>query len=228
MNSEIRSKLDMGDRVHAYCLAHPFDDPGQTGLVTRLGERLARAHALGALESTGHRTVHAAVDNKDEIRALIREDLRVIAGIADVVSLDEPGLSARLELPAISASHLDFVNETRAMIGQTEARREQFVAHGMPAGLLEQVNARLAQYIAAVAEKGSGVVTHVGANAELEMVTGEIMILANALDRLFAVRYRRNAELLAAWKSAREVVGPATRQTEPEEGSGSAVEEPAA
>jgi hypothetical protein len=228
MNSDIRSKLDMGDRAHAYCVAHPFDDPGQMGLVTRLGERLERAHALGALESTGHRIASAAVDNKDEIRALIHEDLMALSGIAAVVALDEPGLSARLEVPAITASHQDFVNETRAMVGQAEGRREQFVAHGMPAGLLEEINARLAQYTLAVAEKGSGIVTHVGANAELEEVIGEVMIIANALDRLYSVRYRKNAELLAAWKSAREVVGPAARSTRDNEAPGGEAQEPAA
>jgi hypothetical protein len=231
VNSDIRSKLDMGDRVHAFSVGHPFDDPGQMGLVTRLGDRLERAHTLGALESTGHRIAQAAVDNKDDIRALIHEDLRVLSSIAELVAIDVPGLSARLALPLTNASHLAFLNETRAMVGQAEQLREVFLTHGMPPGLIGDINAKLARYTEAVVEKGSGVVTHVGANAELEEVTGEVMIIVNALDRLNAVRYRKNPDLLAAWKSAREVVGPAARSRREEETPGGevgGVEEPAA
>ena len=231
MNSIIRSKLDAGDRANAFCLAHPSDDPGVTGLVTRLGDRLTRAHDLATQERTGHLTVHASVDTKDEDRALIREELFILSGIADLIAMDEPGVDVRFEVPAANVSHQAFLTATRAILGQVEPRRDQFLSHGMPATLLDDLGTLVGHYEDAVEEKGAGINTHVGANAELETVVGEVMILLNLLDRVHKVRFRRNVELLAAWMSAREVAGPArgTREDEaPPEVPGGGLEEPAA
>jgi hypothetical protein len=216
----IRSKLDTGDSVYAFSLAHPSDDPGQTGLVSRLGERLTRAHALATQERTGHLTVHASVDNKDEIRALIRQDLLILAGIAELIVMDEPGLDARLELAAGNASHRVFLTGTQAILIQAGGRKDQFVAHGMPVTLLDDLATLVGHYEDAVEEKQAGTSAHVGANADLEAVVREIMLIIHLLDRLNTARFRRNAELLAAWRSAREVVGPARSGPEEEPPAG--------
>ena len=227
MNGIIRSKLDTGDRVHAFSLAHPSDDPGHAGLVTRLGERLSRARALATQELTGHLTVHASVDNKDEIRGLIRQDLLILSGIADLIAVNEPGLDARFTLPHATVSHQVFLSGTQAMLAQMEGRQEQFLAHGMSATLLEDLTTLVGHYEAAVNEKRAGTSAHVGANADLEAVTREIMLIVHLLDRINQVRFRKNSELLAAWKSAREVVGPA-RSAVTDEPPADGVEEPAA
>ena len=49
---------------------------------------------------------------------------------------------------------------------------------------------------------------HVGARADLEAVTEDLMELVALLDGLNRYRFRNNAELTAAWESARNVVGP--------------------
>ncbi len=209
MNRIIRSKLDTGDRVHGFSLAHPSDDPGQAGLVTRLGDRLGRARALAMQEFTGRLTVHASVDNKDEVRALIRKDLLILSGIADLMAVDEPGMHARFKLPHASVSHQAFLASTRTVLAQAEGRKEPFIAHGMSATLLEDLTALVRHYEDAVEEKQAGTSAHVGANAALDAVVREIMLIIHLLDRLNTLRFRKNGELLAAWRSARDVVGPA-------------------
>ncbi len=215
MNSGIRSRLDTGDRVHAFCLAHPSDDPGVTGLVTRLGDRLERGRILGTQEITGRLTVHSAVDTKDEIRALIRKDLLILSGVASLAGVEEPGLEARFRLPPARVSHHAFLMTTRAMLAQAEPERERFLAQGMPANLLQDLTTLVGHYDEAVDEKQGGTSAHIGANADLDAVAREVMLIIHLLDRVFQVQYRRNVELLAAWKSAKDVVGPA-RNGQPE------------
>jgi hypothetical protein len=57
-----------------------------------------------------------------------------------------------------------------------------------------------------VAETNEGRRGHVGARAELDAVSDEVMQLVEMLDGLNRYRFAREAELLAAWESARHVV----------------------
>jgi hypothetical protein len=59
-----------------------------------------------------------------------------------------------------------------------------------------------------VNEKHNGRAAHVGARAELDAVTSEIMLDVRQLDALNRFFFRNDAEALGAWKSARNVAWP--------------------
>jgi hypothetical protein len=69
---------------------------------------------------------------------------------------------------------------------------------------------------------------------ELELIAREITDVVRQLDALTKHRFPRDPNVLAAWKTARNIVGPARRQAVPEEpsapvaGAGDAVVAPAA
>jgi hypothetical protein len=206
MNGSIRRKLDSGERAHAFSLAHPSDDPGHSSLVTRLGERLVRARSLAAQEITGRKTVQASVRAKAEIRRQIRQQLLILSGTARLVALDERGVEALFKLPRVRESHQAFLAFARTALAQATERKAQLMAYGLPVTFLEDCTALVRRYEAAVGERQAGGGAHVGANAALVAVTKEVMRIIQLIDRINAVRFRRNAELLAAWKSARTVV----------------------
>jgi hypothetical protein len=52
---------------------------------------------------------------------------------------------------------------------------------------------------------------HIGARADLIAVARELVELAGVLDGINRFRFRNDPELLAAWESARNVVGPFKR-----------------
>jgi len=56
---------------------------------------------------------------------------------------------------------------------------------------------------------------HVGAHAELGAVTDEIMLIIRQIDALTRFSFRRDAESLAAWKSARDVAWPLPDKAQP-------------
>jgi hypothetical protein len=79
----------------------------------------------------------------------------------------------------------------------------------MPETFLDELGAALDKFEQALNEKHNGRAAHVGARAELEAVTSEIMLIVRQLDALNRFRFRSDAESLAAWKSARDVAWPA-------------------
>lgn len=54
-------------------------------------------------------------------------------------------------------------------------------------------------------EKHASQSAHVGAHADLEAVTAEVMQLVRQLDALTQYRFRDDPEALGAWRSARNV-----------------------
>jgi hypothetical protein len=218
MNAETRLRLDMGTRVRGFCRAHPSDDPGHAGLVARLEDRLNRATALAEQQRTGQVTAHASVLSKDDHKVLVRDQLLVLKGAAELAALDDPGLDARLEPPPLALSHRAFLTGARVALAQATPIKDLLVKHGMPATFLEDLTAQVDQYEHAVEEKMTARNTHVGASADLEAVTAEIMLVVKLLDRVNRVRFRRDAELLAAWKSARDVAWENPPESEPGDG----------
>jgi hypothetical protein len=79
----------------------------------------------------------------------------------------------------------------------------------MPETFLDELGAALDRFEQALNQKHSGRAAHVGARAELDAVTAEIMLIVRQLDALNRFRFRNDAESLAGWKSARDVAWPA-------------------
>jgi hypothetical protein len=228
MNAEIRLRLDMGDRVRRFHRDHPPEDPGQAGLVTRLGDRLDRADILIEQQRTGQVTAHASVLSKDEHKVLVRDQLLVLQGTAQLAALDDPGFDARFEPPPISVSHRSFVAGSRVCLAQAAPMKDLLIKHGMPATFLDDLAGQVDLYEQVVENKITARSAHVGASADLEAVTAEIMLIVKLLDRINRIRYRKNPELLAAWRSARDVAWVNPPEPEPESGEGKPGEEPAA
>jgi hypothetical protein len=76
---------------------------------------------------------------------------------------------------------------------------------GLTDALLGALTADLDAYDAAVSRQRNALTAQVGAGAELRAVTDDIMGVVKNLDALHRVRFRKDRELHAAWKSARNV-----------------------
>ena len=105
------------------------------------------------------------------------------------------------------------------------AHRELLIRYGMPESFLDELGASLNRFEQVLNEKHNGRAAHVGARAELEAVTSEIMLDVRQLDALNRFFFRNDAESLAAWKSSRDVAWPIVDKEEPPAGN---TEKPAA
>ena len=92
-------------------------------------------------------------------------------------------------------------------------------------GLRRALQSKLLQYLRAlgglektIESTRAGRRDHVGASADLQTVAAEIKKQVRALDGMVRYRFGDNAELMGAWRSARNVLGPFKAKSEPEAG----------
>ena len=208
MNFSVRRKLDMAGRVRDFCRTHPDQNPGYTAAAQRLEERLVRAEALAQQQVTGQQMAAGAVVNKEELRLDIHRIIALLAGLAGPAAKEERDLAVGIIRPDVNGSHQAFLTRSRVAAAIGSTHKELLTRYGMPDAFLDELNTALDRYEQALNQQHAGRAAHVGARAELEAVTSEIMLIVRQLDALLRFRFRRNAESLAAWKSARDVAWP--------------------
>jgi hypothetical protein len=118
----------------------------------------------------------------------------------------------RLERNARSRQAL--LAAARAMADQAVAHKEVLSEHGMTEELLAELQEAVVQFEAIAEEGARARRDRIGAVSEVKAVTTEIRGLVRVLDGLNRHRFRGNGEMLAAWASAQEVIGPAQSRSE--------------
>jgi hypothetical protein len=115
------------------------------------------------------------------------------------------------------------------LLGKATVLKDALVGQGMSPTLLDNLAAAIADFEKTLEATRASKLEHVGASADLRAVASEISKLVRVLDGVVRFAYSDNAELMGAWASARDVVGPFKHsQPEPEPGSGGGTVAPAA
>jgi hypothetical protein len=180
---------------------------GDIPVFTRLKESVVRAGDLAMQERAGRIAARAGTLRRKELRLTIHAGLlRHLVRVGEAAAEEEPELAFRFTLPRLNGPYRAFATAARAMLVETQARRELFVRVGMPDQLLDELGRMLDQYDAAVDQALAGRRTHIGARAQLEAVTLEILALVRLVDGINRHRFRNDPERAAAWASAKNVV----------------------
>jgi hypothetical protein len=133
--------------------------------------------------------------------------------VAALAAAEQPGLAEHFELSPGNASNEAFRTHAHKMLEQGQAQKELLARHGLADKLLEDLAAAVGDLDESVEESNEGRRDHVGARADLKAVSDEVIKVVQMLDGLNRYRFSGNAELLAAWESARKVmVGPRTAE----------------
>jgi len=118
------------------------------------------------------------------------------------------------------ATHQALLTMSRAILEQATAEKELLVSLGMSEHVLDELATVLGQYEQTVAATSAGRREHVGARADLETVARDISEQIRLLDKVVRYRMGDNAELMAAWDSARNVPGPFKTKNVPQSDRG--------
>ena len=220
MNRIVRRRLEMFVHVRAFSRAHPGTDANYAVVLDQLDQGIIRMQALAKQQQDGVATSRASTARRRAVRHRLHNELvRHLVTVAGVAAAEEPGVVAEFELPAGNETNEVFRTFAHRMLDHGQARKELLVKHGLSEKLLDDLTAALAEFDAAVDASSEGRREHVGARAELRAVSDELMVLVDMLDGLNRYRFSGNAELQAAWGSARKVVvGPRAAEPEPAEG----------
>jgi hypothetical protein len=209
MNIEIGRRMDTLTRVITFSEAYPEDSEGYRVMLSRLKEGAARVEALATQQRAGLLDTRAATAQKKKLRSLIQHHLLVpMARVAIAAAAEAPELGLLFRPPASNAGRVTWRTAAHAIATEAAARKDLLLRHGMSEAMLKDLVDALDQYDAALGRGNVGRSAHVGATADLEAVQRSNMQVIDLLDGLNRYRFRDNPELLAAWASARNVVGP--------------------
>jgi hypothetical protein len=221
MKTSIRRKLEMAARVRDFVRAHPDPNPGTTAAAERLVERLARAEGLAQQAVAGRQAVSGAIAARRKLRNEIADTLALLAGLGREAAREEPDLSPAVAPQRGSTSNQAFLTGGRVAAAAATTHRELLQRYGMPETFPDDLGRMLDQFEASLNERNAGQAAHVGAHADLDAVSAELMHLVRQLDALNEFRFRNDAEALGAWRSARNVPWPnGEKQERATEGDG--------
>jgi hypothetical protein len=209
MNAVLRRRFEMAVRVRDFLRAHQTDGVPEGTVLAHLEELLQRADALAARQRDGVVVRRASTEQRVGVRrALQSKLLRYLAGVGAVAGKENVELGAQFRLPRTRASNQAFVTMVRGMLEKATAQKDLLVSRGMSEKLLDDLGAALAEFEKTLEATRAGRLEHVGASADLRSVATEIAQQVRLLDGLVRYRFGDNAELMGAWLSARNVLGP--------------------
>jgi hypothetical protein len=205
----------MAVRVRDFSRAHPSTDANYAAVLGQVEERIARMEALAKQQQDGTVTAHASTVRRKVLRRRLHHELlRHLVTVADIAAGEQPGLAERYALPNGHATNEAFRTLARRLLVQGQAEQAVLAKHGLADKLLDDLAAAVEEFDGSVSQSNAGRRERVGAVADLKAVSDEVMQLVEMLDGLNRYRLAGNAELMAGWESARNVVAEA-RAVEP-------------
>lgn len=106
------------------------------------------------------------------------------------------------------------------MLAKATEHKELLVKRGLSESVLTDIATALEQFERTLEATRAANREHVGASGELRALAGEIAEQVRLLDGLVRYRFGDDAELMTAWASARNVLGPFRSRGEAEAGGG--------
>jgi len=205
MRANTRRRLGAARGAMHFVATHPDPNPSANSVGVKLTELVNTADGLMATQREANVNAASAVNRKAQLREDIGINVIILARTAKMALPENPNLTVHLRLPKGRASEPAFLSVAQVALKEAIANKELFLKYGMPSDLLDIMTAQVAEFEAAIARQKNANATQAGANAELEAVTADIMGVLNHLDAINRLRFKHDAELRAAWKTARNV-----------------------
>lgn len=209
MNAQVRRTMEMAAGVLGFLRAHPSEGESYRKVLNHFEELLARAEALVAQQRAGLIATRAASARRKELRHELHFKLLPhLVSVGVVAAKDRADLALQFQLPGLHATHLGFLTAAKAMLAKAEAQKDVLVSQGMSEGLLDALGKAVAEFETVNEMSRSGRRDHVGARADLDAISVQILDQVRLFDGVVRFRFGEDPELMAAWESARNVPGP--------------------
>ena len=210
----------MGTRVRDFCRAHPSDDPSYATLLGRLEDLLTRADGLATQQRAGRiAELWAAARRTDLRRDMHFQLLRHLVRVGELAAKEKPELGGKFRLRAQNSTHKSFLVAAKAMLAEGFANKELFLKLGLSQNMLDELSKEVVDFEGATETGNIGRSDHIGARADLDTVSLEILEVVELLNTFNRFRFRDAPDLAAAWESTRKVLGPVRgRSAQPNNG----------
>jgi hypothetical protein len=208
MNRLLRRRLEMAARVCEFLRTHQKQEDGEEPALVRLEQLIARANVLAAEQRAGIVASRSAAAQRLAIRGVVETKLlRFLVAAGVVAARSHLELAEQFRLPS-SGAHQAFLTAARGMLQTATAQQELLVKEGMKASVLDDLSGALLEFEKTLEASRVGRRLHTGASAELHAIAAEIVERVRLLDGLVRYRFGDDPQLMGAWISARNVLGP--------------------
>jgi hypothetical protein len=229
MKASVRRTIEMSKRVLNFSLAHPDPSAGYSAALERLKNAVEQAEVLVARQEDGFKAHRAATGSKQSLRRKIRRILLLhVCRVGEAASIEVPELAAKFRLTREAVPYLAFRTAARGILVEAQSRKELLVRYGLLDGTLENLAKALEQFDQAVEQSADARRAHVGASAELDAVTDELVQVSRLMEGISRARFEHDPDALAQWQSASNVIGPPRSGRQPGGRSGGQVTPPSA
>ena len=223
MNAMLRRRLERAARVRDFLRAHPSEGTGEAAALAKLEELITRADTLAGQQRAGVVATRSATMQREALRRTLQTKLlRYLAGVGAVAAKNNTELAPQFRLPRSGASNQTLLTAAHGMLDKATAQKDVLVSHGMSDTLIDDLGAAITEFEKTLEATRAGRRDHVGASADLQSVTTEITEQVRLLDGMVRYRFGNDAELMGAWASARNVLGPfkSHPESQPTQGGG--------
>jgi hypothetical protein len=220
MDAILRRRLEMAVRVRDFLRAHKTDAVGEGLGLAKLEDLIQRAELLGAQQRAGIAVTRASAEQRRRLRDTLQHTLLLyLRAVGEVAAQQDVQLADQFRLPPPNASNQALLEAARGMLGKATDHKDVLISGGMSPALVDALADAVTQFEQTLEASREGRRGHVGASADLGAVAAEITAQIKVLDGLVRFRFGDDAELMAAWRSARNVLGPFKTKNEPEPGA---------
>jgi hypothetical protein len=198
----------MAERVRDFLRTHQTEGVGQGLGLTKLEELIERAKALSEQQQVGLAVTRRATQHRKEVRRALREKiLRYLRVVGRVAAKQDAMLANDFPLPP-GNTHEALATSARATLEKATAQKDVLVALGMSPKVLDVLAAAVGEFDRTLEATRAGRREHAGASADLTAIGAEITEQVQLLDGVVRYQFGDDAELMGAWASARNVLGP--------------------
>ena len=220
MNAILRRRLEMAVRVRDFLRAHKTDAVGEGLGLAKLEELIQRAELLGAQQRAGFAVTRASAEQRRKLRRTLESTLLLyLRAVGEIAAQQDVQLADQFRLPPGNTSNQALLEAARGMLGKATDHKDLLVSGGMSPALVDALADAVKQFEQTLEASREGRRAHAGASADLDAVAAEINAQIKVLDGLVRFRFGNDAELMGAWRSARNVLGPFKTKSEPEPGA---------
>ena len=156
-------------------------------------------------------SVSARAHRKEIAREALLSRLQGVSQTARVLAADAPGLDVQFPMPN-SLSDQALLTTGRKFVRDAELLRSQFLAHGMPASFVADLNALADGFERALRDRGLGREARRAARASTEAALTSGRTAVRSLDAIVTNHLRDDAVTRTVWEQARRIVYPERRK----------------
>ena len=113
--------------------------------------------------------------------------------------------------PSGNATNSSFVTSGKSLVAVAEGQKELLAQEGMSATLLDELTKMVAEFEIILEAVRTARREHIGARADLEVITAELLKVVKVLDGITRYRFGMNPEMMAEWGAVKQVLGRSAR-----------------